>query len=45
MTPVKKSKVPESVPGPNSFSGSSGKLGSTWFQLLTLESGPQILAS
>ena len=29
--------MPESVPAPKSFIGSSGNAGSTWFQLLTVE--------
>ena len=37
--------MPESVPGPKSFSSSSGKLGSTWFQLFTFEPGSQIFFS
>ncbi len=37
--------MPESVPGPNSVSGSFGKLGSTWFQLFTFEFGSQIFFS
>jgi hypothetical protein len=45
MAPVKKSNVPESVPGPARVMFWSGKLGSTWFQLSISESGPQIFAS
>ena len=45
ISAVKKSNVPESVPGPARVIFWSGKLGSTWFQLSTLESGPQILFS
>ena len=37
--------MPESVPGPNSLSSSSGKDGSTSFQLVTLEPGSQIFFS
>ena len=33
------------MPGPKSFSGTSGKDGSTSFQFFTFESGPQIVAS
>jgi hypothetical protein len=39
---VKKSKVPESVPGPRSRIGSSGKAGSTSRQRFTFERGSQI---
>src|SRR3990170_2262520 len=45
MTSVKKSNVPESVPGPNSFSGTSGKPGRTSFQLDTFEPVSQIFFS
>ena len=37
MNSVKKSNVPESVPGPKSLSGTSGKLERTSFQLSTFE--------
>ena len=37
ITSVKKSNVPESVPGPKSFSGTSGKLERMSFQLFTFE--------
>ena len=42
---VKKSNVPESVPGPNSFSATSGKLERTSFQLFTFEPVFQIVFS
>ena len=42
---VKKSNVPESVPGPKSFSGTSGKLERMSFQLLTFEPVFQIVFS
>ena len=45
MASVKYSNVPESVPGPNSFSGTSGKPERTSFQLSTLEPGSQIFLS
>ena len=37
--------MPESVPGPKSSSGTSGKLGSTWFQLSILLPSFQIIFS
>jgi len=37
--------VPESVPGPNSTSFSSGNDGSTWFQFVTSDFGAQIFSS
>jgi hypothetical protein len=37
ITSVKKSNVPESVPGPNRLSCASGSLGSISLRLLTLE--------
>jgi hypothetical protein len=37
MTSVKKSNVPESVPGPKSVSSVSGSFGSTSLRLLTFE--------
>ena len=45
MNSVKKSNVPESVPGPNSFSGTSGKPARTSFQLSTFEPVFQIFFS
>src|SRR5215207_2483108 len=45
MASVKKSNVPESVPGPNSFSGTSGKPARTSAQLFTLEPVSQIFFS
>ncbi len=42
---VKKSNVPESVPGPNSFRSWSGKLGLTSFQLSAFEPGFHIWCS
>ena len=37
--------MPESVPAPKSFSGTSGKPSRTWLQLLTCEPGSQIFFS
>ena len=37
--------MPESVPGPKSFSSWSGKVGSTWFQFVTFEPVFQIVFS
>ena len=45
MNSVKKSNVPESVPGPNSLSGTSGKPARTSFQLSTFEPVFQIFFS
>ena len=37
--------MPESAPAPNNVSGSFGKLGSTWFQLFTVDPGSHIALS